>query len=313
MKKLALLAGIAAVAMYPATAFAGGNYGGGNDCRGDSCGGGRDRDTSSSSLRERVDVDVEYDNKLDASIDVDVEYDKHTSLYGRVGLRGSINVNSSAVALSDPKQMIENNDVTSNTNNAVNVGSVSGTGNVGVNAASGVLNQQANIAAIASAPGGDSNSRDNGPSRRNGGNNEEDEQGNSGWAEASTISLQKVYNNEYNTARGERGAYLTTGNNTVTIGSVTGSGNIGVNAASGAFNAQENVLTLACVEDGALAEANAGVLQISWGNDIVSWGGSNSTTVTSVNGTGNMGVNAASGVGNIQSNSLTIATSQASR
>ena len=143
-----------------------------------------------------------------------------------------------------------------------------------------------------------SNSRDNGQKR--GKDDDGKEQGNSGWAEANTISLQKVYNNPY----------LGTGAvNKVTIDSVKGNGNIGVNGASGAFNAQENVLTMAVVKDGALAEANAGILQVSWGNNIISVGGSNSATIKNVEGYGNIGVNAASGVGNIQSNSLTIATS----
>jgi hypothetical protein len=298
MKKLILLAGIAAFAAFPVTASATEN----GPPPGDHGGNAGGRDTASSNISEDVDVDVDYDNKLYASIDVDVEYDKTTSLTGSVRLNGNINVNSSAVAVSDPKQMIENNLVNSNTPNTVSVGSVSGTGNVGVNAASGILNQQANIGTIASAPGGDLNSRDS-DSRSKGGKDEK-EQGNSGWAEANTVSLQKVYGNEFNTARG-----ATSGANSTTVTSVSGTGNIGVNAASGAFNAQENVLTMAVVKDGALAEANAGIMQVSWGNEIVSAGGSNGVNVGTVTGNGNMGVNAASGIGNIQSNSLTIATS----
>ena len=297
MKKIVLLAGIAVMAIYPATAFAG------EESTCSSCGTPTppppppSRNTSSSSLREAVTVRVDYKNNLNASIDADVEYDKKTSLYGRVGLSGHINVNSSAVAVSDPKQLIENNKLLTNTPNTVNIGTVTGNGNIGVNAAAGFLNQQANIGTIASAPGGNSNSRDNGPKR--GKDDDGKEQGNSGWAEANTISLQKVYNN----------LYLGHGVNAVTIDSVKGNGNIGVNGASGAFNAQENVLTMAVVKDGALAEANAGIMQVSWGNNIISVGGSNSATIKNVDGNGNIGVNAASGVGNIQSNSLTIATS----
>ena len=298
MKKIVLLAGIAVMAIYPATAFAG------EESTCSSCGTPtpppppRSHNTSSSSLREAVTVKVDYRNNLNASIDADVEYDKKTSLYGRVGLSGHINVNSSAVAVSDPKQLIENNKLLTNTPNTVSIGTVTGNGNIGVNAAAGFLNQQANIGTIASAPGGNSNSRDNGQKR--GKDDDGKEQGNSGWAEANTISLQKVYNN----------LYLGNGAvNKVTIDLVRGNGNIGVNGASGAFNAQENVLTMAVVKDGALAEANAGILQVSWGNNIFSAGGSNSATIHWVDGNGNIGVNAASGVGNIQSNSLTIATS----
>jgi hypothetical protein len=296
MKKLILLAGIATLASIPVTAYAGENEGPPRP----PMGGGKD--TASSSLKETVTVKVDYRNNLNASIDADVEYDKRTSLHGSVRLNGNINVNSSAVAVSDPKQLIENNNVNTNTPNTVNVGSVSGNGNIGVNAAAGFLNQQANIGTIASAPGGDSNSRDDRSSSKGG--KDEKEQGNSGWAEANTISLQKVYGNDFNTARGQLA-----GANAVTISSVKGNGNIGVNGASGAFNAQENVLTMAVVKDGALAEANAGIMQVSWDNTIVSSGGSNAATIGNVTGNGNIGVNAASGVGNIQSNSLTIATS----
>ena len=302
MKKIVLLAGIAVMAIYPATAFAG------EESTCSSCGTPtpppppRSHNTSSSSLREAVTVKVDYKNNLNASIVAKVEYDKKTSLYGRVGLSGHINVNSSAVAVSDPKQLIENNKLLTNTPNTVSIGTVTGNGNIGVNAAAGFLNQQANIGTIASAPGGNSNSRDNGPNRGKGDGSKE--QGNSGWAEANTISLQKVYGNDYNLGRGQLA-----GANAVTIDSVKGNGNIGVNGASGAFNAQENVLTMAVVKDGALAEANAGIMQVSWGNNIISVGGSNSATIKNVEGNGNIGVNAASGVGNIQSNSLTIATS----
>ncbi len=83
-----------------------------------------------------------------------------------------------------------------------------------------------------------------------------------------------------------------------------------MNAASGAFNNQANVLTMAVVKDGALAEANSGVLLISLENSTsVAAGSTNTTDIGCVEGNGNIGVNVATGVGNIQHNSLTIATS----
>ncbi len=108
MKKLILLAGIAALAM-PVSAYAtDDSYDGG--CRGDYCDGdGGFR--SSGSFSEKTKVDIDYENDLDASIDVDVEYDKHLSLYGRAYVHGNINVNSSAVAVSDPKLVVEKNEV----------------------------------------------------------------------------------------------------------------------------------------------------------------------------------------------------------
>ncbi len=284
MKKFVLLAGIAALAAMPATAYADGRDGHG--------GGDRNDSSITTSFDESVSIDVEYDNYLNASIDADVEYDKKLALFGGAVVRGYINVNSSAVAISDPKQIIEANTVKTPGSNANSsfIGNVDGKGNIGVNSAAGNLNQQANIASIASAPGGGNNDKD---SRSN------DRDGNSGWAEATTVSLQKVLGN----------SYYGGGVNSSNVNNVSGFGNIGVNSAAGAFNAQENVLTMAVVKDGALAEANSGLLQTTYDNSVELSAGANNSNIGHVGGEGNIGVNSASGVGNIQSNILTIAVS----
>ena len=294
MKKLIFLAGIAALAM-PVAAYADRNDGPQDPPKSEDP---RGQPQHPGSITERVDMAVEYDNVLNAKIDVEVSYDKHLALIGGARVNGNINVNSSAVAVSDPKQIIEANLVASTGANSVNIGQVGGNGNIGVNAASGQNNQQANIGAIATAPGGKANDRPSSNDKSSGGSHDRD--GNAGWAEASTVSLQKVFGN----------AYAGNSANNVQIANVAGDGNVGVNAASGAFNNQQNVLTMAVVKDGALAEANAGVLLVTAYNvTLAAPGSSNTVGIGHVGGNGNIGVNAAAGVGNVQHNSLTIATS----
>jgi len=189
-----------------------------------------------------------------------------------------------------------------NTVDTLNVTGV--TGNVGANFAAGYQNQQQNAAALASSnfdPGaleeGDTDSF-------------------GGWAEASTMSFQALEGNyfgpnvdfvlpedeDHNDYRDR---------NTLAGGAVSGSGNIGVNAAAGAFNQQQNLLSVAVASEASLAEANSGVFQNAVLNtttvvDTNNWVGS-----IAITGAGNIGVNAASGVGNQQHNSLTIAASSA--
>ena len=161
-------------------------------------------------------------------------------------------------------------------------------GNIGLNMAAGDYNVQENAAVISSAESLDG----------------------SGGAEAGSFSLQNLYNNGFNEESFER--ENTDIDNTVAIGSGLADGadgNIGVNAAAGAFNIQKNALVIATVTGGHLAEATAGTLQdveenVSVVEDVtnnVSIGGS------LIGASGNIGVNLASGVGNLQLNTLTIA------
>ena len=92
---------------------------------------------------------------------------------------------------------------------------------------------------------------------------------------------------------------------------ITGSGNIGVNAAAGSLNQQANLMTLAVANDTTLAEANAGLIQASTLSYVEQQDSINSVSGLSIDGaSGNIGVNFAAGVGNQQLNSLTIAASQ---
>ena len=136
---------------------------------------------------------------------------------------------------------------------------------------------------------------------------DEKEQGNSGWAEANTISLQKVYGNEFNTGQGC--SLLAPTRHDHRFGLWYGQHRRQC-ALPVRSTLRKTCLTMAVVKDGALAEANAGIMQVSWDNAIFfeRWFQLVLASVQ-LSGNGNMGVNAAAGVGNIQSNSLTIATS----
>lgn len=141
----------------------------------------------------------------------------------------------------------------------------------------------------------------------------------SGAAEAGSFSLQSLYNTGFNTnetpfqEQGSQSPELenTDIDNVVDVSdSLNGAtGNVGLNAAAGAFNIQKNALVIASVTGGHLAEATSGVLQYSEFNDQVIEDVDNNVNFTgSLNGaSGNIGVNMAAGVGNLQLNTLTIA------
>lgn len=298
--------------------------------------------------RGPLDVSVEYDNEIDTSIETDVEYHKDVSLEGTVTLEGTINVDSSAVAVNDVKQLSGLNAITYREENELNAENgwvdavfgagvsesgqnpndalidgvwqpqiragffapiintvtafdVGGAGNIGVNLAAGYMNMQLNSAVLASSEVTDPDAS-------------------GGWAEASTTSLQAlagvgqfatpvVDQSEDETENGGGGNNFRD-RNTVEGGSVSGDGNIGVNAAAGSLNQQANLMTLAVATDSALAEANAGLIQLALFSGVEQQDSIN--TVGAINiteATGNIGVNMAAGVGNQQLNSLTMATS----
>jgi heat shock protein HslJ len=146
----------------------------------------------------------------------------------------------------------------------------------------------------------------------------------SGAAEAGSFSLQSLYNNDFNTGNADTGGgeadlspelENTQIDNLITIDQAGNgaSGNIGLNAAAGAFNIQKNALVIASVTGGHLAEATSGVLQNSqYGDTVVEDVQNNINLTNSLNGaSGNIGVNLAAGVNNIQLNTLTIANALA--
>ena len=132
-----------------------------------------------------------------------------------------------------------------------------------------------------------------------------------GGAEASSYSLQNLYNTEFNSETYDVQNTVITNTATIGTGSVLNgaSGNIGVNVAAGAFNIQKNALVIASVRGGNLAEATAGTLQNNHENETVNETVTNIATLSGslAGASGNIGVNIAAGVGNMQLNSLTIA------
>ena len=131
----------------------------------------------------------------------------------------------------------------------------------------------------------------------------------SGAAEAGNFSLQSLYNNGFNDERYEVENHDVDNSVSVTGALSTADGNLGLNAAAGAFNIQKNALVIASVTGGHLAEATSGVLQHSeQNNSVVEDVTNNVNFASSLTGaSGNIGVNIAAGVGNLQLNTLTIA------
>lgn len=285
-----------------------------------------------------LEVDLHYGNNIDTSVVTDVTYTKDVALRGNVALEGTIAVDSSAVAVTDAKQIMGPNEVTYREENeldgengyvdpvfgtsvaedgsplpqiragffapiinTVDAFDVSGAGNIGVNLAAGYFNMQMNAATIASSE-------------------VTDPEAVGGWAEASTTSLQALLGNSQYAAPDflpednpdeDGGANNFRDRNTVTGGSITGDGNIGVNAAAGSFNQQSNLMTLAVATDSALAEANSGLIQTALFNYVEQQDSINHVgAATITDASGNIGLNMAAGVGNQQLNSLTIAASQ---
>lgn len=296
-----------------------------------------------------VEVDLRYANNIDTSITTDVVYNKYLVLFGGALVRGIVNVDSSAVAVTDAKQLQqgvqvnyrEENELNGENGyvdpvfgpgwseagndpndgladgvlegqiragffapiiNTVDTFDVEGSGNIGVNLAAGYFNDQMNAASIAVSS-----------------NANPDASG--GWAEASTTALQSQLGVAHFATPGEilneddpeqgGGSNNFRDRNTIMGATITGSGNIGVNAAAGSLNQQANLMTLAVANDTTLAEANAGLIQATTLSFVEQQDSINTVSGLSIAGaSGNIGVNMAAGVGNQQLNSLTIAASQ---
>lgn len=285
-----------------------------------------------------LELDLRYGNNIDTSVVTDVTYTKDVALRGTVALEGLIAVDSSAVAVTDVKQILGPNEVTYREENeldgengyvdpvfgtsvaedgsplpqiragffapvinTVDAFDISGAGNIGVNLAAGYFNMQMNAATLASSEVTDPEAA-------------------GGWAEASTTSFQALLgNSQYATPDflpeddpdEDGGANNFRDRNTVMGGAISGDGNIGVNAAAGSFNQQANLMTLAVATDSALAEANSGLIQTSLFNYVEQQDSINHVGGAVISGaSGNIGLNMAAGVGNQQLNSLTIAASQ---
>jgi hypothetical protein len=271
-----------------------------------------------------------WDNSVDVSLSWSVDISKFLNIDGSISISGEVDADALAHATLDDKQIVDGNSVAfedyqnayqdwstdqagaepglgqgpgdpffteegtaqgpalyTNTVTAGDGTLSNASGNIGLNMAAGDYNVQENAAVISSAESLDG----------------------SGGAEAGSFSLQNLYNNGFNEESFER--ENTDIDNTVAIGSGLADGadgNIGVNAAAGAFNIQKNALVIATVTGGNLAEATAGTLQDVEENVSVHEDTTNNVSIGAslIGASGNIGVNLASGVGNLQLNTLTI-------
>lgn len=295
-----------------------------------------------------VEVDLEYENRINTRLETDATFVKLLGMLGGAVVRGTVNVDSAAVAITDAKQLQqgvsvayrEENELNgengyvdpvfgpgwseagNNPNdnltdgvlepriragyfapiiNTVDTFSVDSSGSTGINLAAGYFNTQMNSATMAISD-----------------NASEDAAG--GWAEASTTSFQSLLGVRQAATPG----FSTPGDdpneggdnnnfrdrNTVLGGTISGSGNIGVNAAAGSLNQQANLLTMAVANNATLAEANAGLIQTATLSFVEQQDSQNIVSGLVISGaSGNIGVNFAAGAGNQQLNSLTIAAS----
>ena len=275
---LMALAGVAAVALIAGPAYA-------------------QTVTSTVSLNKTYDedVDVEVDNTVDVDIAKDIDVSKDMDYNGVVNITGNINVSEAALSTVDNKQIVDDNfvDLTSSgelNNLAIIDGTVLGgaAGNIGVNVAVGDNQLQENVAVL-SAIGTTAGA---------------------GSSDAEAFSVQKSLNNEFDSEEGD------VFNNTQLLGDVLAAadGNIGLNAATGAYNGQKNALAIAAVTGAAtLSEATAAVLQQTTFNDTLHNDTSNEVKLqgnVANAATGNIGLNLAAGTNNLQQNTLAISSVQ---
>ena len=278
---LMALAGVAAIALVAGPAYA-------------------QTITTSASLNKTYDedVDVDYDNTVDVDIAKDIDVSKDMDYNGVVNITGNINVAEAALSTVDNKQIIDDNivDVLGTDATLNNVALIDGTvlggaaGNIGVNVAVGDNQLQENVAVL-SAIGTTAGA---------------------GSSDAEAFSIQKSVNNEFDDGVEDAEVF----NNTQLIGAVLAAadGNIGLNAATGAYNGQKNALAIAAVTGSAtLSEATAAILQQSTFNDTSHTDTSNEVKLMDsvANGaTGNIGLNLAAGTNNLQQNTLAISSVQ---
>jgi hypothetical protein len=298
--------------------------------------------TNASANRGGADVDLEFSNNVDTSVVNHYYRFDLTGMFGGALIRGVIEPDSAATAITDAKQVMEHVDVRFREENELNgengyvsavfgpgwseagndpndsltngvvegqirvgffapiintatTGAIDADGNVGVNVAAGQYNMQQNSANIAVSS-----------------NDVED-----GWASASTTGYQSLKGTFYGAADDETlpeddeesggGGNNFRDRNTALPGEITGDGNIGVNVAAGAFNQQQNLMTLAVASNSILSQSTAALWQNAQYNDAEIQDQQNFASTGGITGAGNIGVNVAAGVGNQQQNSLTAA------
>jgi hypothetical protein len=295
-----------------------------------------------------AEVDIEYENEIDTSLTTDATFFKLVGIVGGAFVTGEIGVDSSAVAITDAKQLQQGISVTYREENELNgengyVDPVFGPGwseagnDPNDQLSNGVLEDRIRVGYFApvintvdsfdvdssgntgiNLAAGYFNMQMNSATLATSSNANEDAVG--GWSEASTTAFQSLLGVTQHSTPGfaapeddpEQGGDNNNfrDRNSVLGGTIAGSGNIGVNAAAGSLNQQANLMTLAVANDTTLAEANAGLIQTATLSYVEQQDSQNVVTGLVIDGTsGNVGVNFAAGVGNQQLNALTIASS----
>lgn len=262
---------------------------------------------TSSAWAETIEVDNEVSTFNSTSVDLTktVDVNKNLDISGEVAIKGLIQVDSNAMAVIDNKQI--------NYNNRVSTGEVEdpafeatttdisgNSGNIGINAAAGLYNQQDNAAAISSINNPDQAAP---PDYL-------------GSADAEIFTNQNLVGTGVESEEFDVDLIGSAFN--ATTGLIDGnSGNIGINVSAGVSNLQKNSLAIA-VGDSGLSEATSATLQETSGLSTQvtavadGFGNVAASTYTASLGTvsnnaGNIGVNLSSGSNNLQANSLSLA------
>jgi hypothetical protein len=240
---------------------------------------------------------VTMTNNTNVSLSKDIDVKKTLQLLGVVEIDGTVDVSASGMSTVDSKQIINDNSVTSTatdpTDNSASlgIGVLQGaTGNIGVNVSAGDNLVQQNAATLTTVGSG------------------------AGGADAEIFLYQESFNNTSTSDLGTATSGFTILHNDSTLsGNVLqgAAGNIGVNVATGVFNAQHNALALSTVVGtSALAEASVGSIQQATFNTTDHSLTDNTASVADAvlaAATGNIGLNVTAGSNNMQSNALSIA------
>jgi hypothetical protein len=212
---------------------------------------------------------------------------------GDVKVSGEIKVKAESAAVTDNTQDTKGNS-SYNTTDSPNTAKVDGVakdakGNIGLNAAAGAGNAQANQTAISKVDAKDV------------------------FASAQNFSTQNTKSNYSDNVNGSPNTAKLSGS------ALAGAqGNIGVNIAAGSGNAQANATAMAVGDGGVIAKATSTSKQSTWKNDSDNKahcvGSPNDALLTGgalAGAQGNIGVNVAAGAGNAQFNSLAMSTAVA--
>ncbi len=233
------------------------------------------------------DVSVSFDNEVVVKINKELSVVKNLRFDGDISISGSINVEKSALAVLDDKQIIDGSSANSSDANTAEIFAVTGiAGNIQLNAGTGALINQVNGGAVADTAASGSASVD-----------------------AEIFKLQNIFGNSVTQSPGVQGRdgydnYAAVSDLSALVG------NIQANAAAGNVIQQANSLTIAAATDTVLAEATAAVLQEISQTNVNHNGTSNYASITNVAGlSGNVQVNVASGSAINQVNVMPIASS----